>query len=108
MAKGQKAKKIISDKILNIFGDSFLYNDGKEIRIPIEEDGEIIQIKVILTAAKASVEPGSDNEIPTAANIINNVDVNKSVINQVDSTTIVKPSEEEKQNLQNMLSKLGL
>ena len=108
MAKGQKAKKIISDKILNIFGDSFLYNDGKEIRIPIEEDGEIIQIKVTLTAAKANVEPGSDNEIPTTANIINNVDVNKSVINQVDATTIVKPSEEEKQNLQNMLSKLGL
>ena len=54
MAKGQKAKKIISDKILNIFEDSFLYSDGKEIRIPIEEDGEIIQIKVTLTAAKVS------------------------------------------------------
>ena len=43
-----------------------------------------------------------------AKDIINNVEVNNSVINQVDSTTIVKPSEEEKQNLQNMLSKLGL
>lgn len=106
MAKGQKSKIVIQNKILELFPEAFIY--GKEIRIPIEEDGEIIQIKVTLTAAKVSVEPGSDNEIPNAANIINNVDVNNSVINQVDATTIVKPSEEEKQNLQNMLSKLGL
>lgn len=106
MAKGQKSKTVIQNKILELFPEAFIY--GKEIRIPIEEDGEIIQIKVTLTAAKASVEPGSDNEIPTTANIINNVEVNNSVINQVDATTIVKPSEEEKQNLQNMLSKLGL
>ena len=106
MAKGQKSKIVIQNKILELFPEAFIY--GKEIRIPIEEDGEIIQIKVTLTAAKASVEPGSDNEIPTAANIINNVEVNNSVINQVDATTIAKPSEEEKQNLQNMLSKLGL
>ena len=106
MAKGQKSKIVIQNKILELFPEAFIY--GKEIRIPIEEDGEIIQIKVTLTAAKASVEPGSDNEIPTATNIINNVEVNNSVINQVDSTTIVKPSEEEKQNLQNILSKLGL
>ena len=106
MAKGQKSKIVIQNKILELFPEAFIY--GKEIRIPIEEDGEIIQIKVTLTAAKASVERGSDNEIPTAANIINNVEVNNSVINQVDATTIVKPSEEEKQNLQNMLSKLGL
>ena len=106
MAKGQKSKIVIQNKILELFPEAFIY--GKEIRIPIEEDGEIIQIKVTLTAAKASVEPGSDNEIPTTANIINNVEVNNSVINQVDATTIVKPSEEEKQNLQNMLSKLGL
>ena len=106
MAKGQKSKIVIQNKILELFPEAFIY--GKEIRIPIEEDGEIIKIKVTVTAAKASVEPGSDNEIPTTANIINNVEVNNSVINQVDSTTIVKPSEEEKQNLQNMLSKLGL
>lgn len=106
MAKGQKSKIVIQNKILELFPEAFIY--GKEIRIPIEEDGEIIQIKVTLTAAKVSVEPGSDNEIPTSANIINNVEVNNSIINQVDETTIVKPSEEEKQNLQNMLSKLGL
>ena len=52
MARGAEAKKIVIDKLLKTFENSFLYNDGKEIRIPIEENGEIIQIKVALTAAK--------------------------------------------------------
>lgn len=107
MPKGTVAKATISKKILDTFDGAFPYNDGKEIRIPIEEDGEIIQIKVVLTAAKISVEPGSDNAIPTANNITGNNVINNSVINQ-SSTTIVEPSEEEKQNLQNMLARLGL
>ena len=90
----KKAKKIISDKILNIFGDSFLYNDGKEIRIPIEEDGEIIQIKVTLTAAKDLIINGA--EIPSE-----------------DALTIEAPksavvSEEEKKNVSKLLASLGL
>lgn len=107
MPKGTVAKATISKKILDTFDGAFPYNDGKEIRIPIEEDGEIIQIKVVLTAAKVSVEPGSDNAIPTANNIVEKNVINNSAINQT-STTIVEPSEEEKQNLQNMLARLGL
>ena len=72
MPKGTVAKTIISKKILDTFEGAFPYNDGKEIRIPIEEDGEIIQIKVTLTAAKVAVEPGSDNAIPTADNVVTN------------------------------------
>lgn len=107
MPKGTVAKATISKKILDIFEGAFPYNDGKEIRIPIEEDGEIIQIKVVLTAAKISVEPGSDNAIPTVNNIVENNVANNSVISQT-SATIVEPSQEEKQNLQNMLARLGL
>lgn len=107
MPKGTVAKAIISKKILDTFEGAFPYNDGKEIRIPIEEDGEIIQIKVTLTAAKVAVEPGSDNAIPTADNTVTNNIISNSVVNQT-STTIVEPSEEEKQNLQNMLARLGL
>ena len=106
MAKGQKAKKIISDKILNMFGDSFLYNDGKEIRIPIEEDGEIIQIKVTLTAAKASVEPGSDNEMPSVKNV-NNINSNFDNIED-NPQEVVKVSDEEKANLATLMKSLGL
>lgn len=108
MPKGAVAKAIISKKILDTFEGAFPYNDGKEIRIPMEEDGDIVQIKVTLTAAKVSVEPGSDNAIPTAANVVENNKIENSVINQSTTTTIVEPTEEEKQNLQNMLARLGL
>ena len=37
--KGTIAKKEITDKILAAFEGSFLYNDGKEIRIPFVEEG---------------------------------------------------------------------
>ena len=64
MARGQIAKAEIQKKILNNFEGSFLYNDGKEIRIPIQENGEDIQIKVTLTAAKENVVSGGENVLP--------------------------------------------
>lgn len=102
--KGQNSKKIITDKILETFANSFLYNDGKEIRIPIEEDNEIIQIKCVLTAAKVNVEPGSDNAIPTAAD---NINTNNDSISATPQT-IVEVTEEEKANLASMMARLGL
>lgn len=105
MAKGQESKRVINDKILNMFEGSFLYNDGKEIRIPMEENGEIIQIKCVLTASKVSVEPGSDNAIPTAAKV-NNSDV--TFENNIKEPEILKVTEEEKSNLVKMMQSLGL
>ena len=75
MARGTESKSYITKKILETFEGSFLYNDGKEIRIPLKEDGEIVQIKVTLTCAKTNVSaedstpaefkaaPASDNEL---------------------------------------------
>ena len=57
MAKGSYAKAEIMKKLLATFEGSFLYDDGKELRIPFIEDGETIQIKVALTCAKVNVEP---------------------------------------------------
>ena len=106
MARGQKSKKVIVDKLLDVFKGSFLYNDGKEVRIPIEEDGEIVQIKCVLTAAKTNVEEGSDNEVPSIK-IVNdtnlNFDTEKDKVSEV-----VKISEEEKANLANLMKSLGL
>jgi len=60
--KGSQAKAEITQKILGQFPGSFLYE--KEIRIPIVENGETIQIKVALTAAKVNVLNGADTEVP--------------------------------------------
>lgn len=66
MAKGAVAKQEITKKILEIFNGSFVYNDGKEIRVPIVENGEVVQIKITLTAAKVAVEAGTDKAVPGA------------------------------------------
>lgn len=53
MAKGTESKNLITEKLLATFEGSFI--SGKEIRIPCYENGEQVQIKVTLTAAKDAV-----------------------------------------------------
>ena len=61
--RGAAGKNKIIQEILEKFEGSFS-PDGKEIRIPVEENGEIIQIKVALTAAKVNIDP--PNDVPSA------------------------------------------
>ena len=66
-ARGAEAKLEITKKLLEVFPNSFMYNEGKEIRIPVVENGEVIQIKVTLTAAKTNVDIGGDTAVPGSA-----------------------------------------
>ena len=92
MAKGAEAKQIITKKILETFEGSFQYD--KEIRIPIVENGEVVQIKVTLTCAKVNVENGSDNALPEQSNV--------AAANNLDLT------DEEKSEVVDLISRLGL
>ena len=49
-AKGSIAKQSITDEILNHFPGSFVHD--KVIRIPVMENGAVVEIKVALTCAK--------------------------------------------------------
>lgn len=64
--RGAQAKSEIAKKILETFEGSFMMADGKELRIPIQENGEIIQIKISMVAAKENVEnpAGSGHSSP--------------------------------------------
>lgn len=104
MARGAEAKKIVTTKLLETFNGAFLYNDGKEVRIPIEENGEEIQIKVALTAAKENVYPGGDNLLP--GETIKKVEPIAQTQEKVEP--IKKPSEEELKNVNDLLKALGL
>ena len=97
-AKGSIAKKEISEKILSAFPNSFLYNDGKEIRINWTEDGVPLQIKLTLTAAKVAVEGGGDVALPGE----------NKVTTAATETSPKEPTEEEKERLKTLLDKLGL
>lgn len=99
--KGTIAKKEITDKILATFEGSFLYNDGKEIRIPMIEDGNEVQIKVALTCAKDNVTQGADVALPGATETV-------AVTTTSVSTTPVETTQEEKDNIKKMMAALGL
>jgi len=103
-AKGSILKKEVAGKILAAFPGSFLYNDGKEIRINGIEEGLPLQIKVTLTCAKVAVEGGDDTVLPgekTAAT----ADVKPAGTNE---KVPQEPTAEEKERLTTLLNKLGL
>ena len=93
MARGNLAKEEITKRILNTFNQSFLY--GKEIRIPILENGEVVQIKVTLVAAKTNVENGADNAVPSS-------------VTPVTPAPSVEITEDEKREVADLLASLNL
>lgn len=104
MARGSIAKDEIYSKVMKMFPNSFMYNDGKELRINTKENGELIQIKLVLTAAKTPVSNGDDNALPGAA-VASNETLAEPKVTTSDSPQI---SSEEKQLVQDLMSKLGL
>lgn len=98
MARGQAEKAAVAKKILEIFEGSFEYD--KKIRIPMNIDGEDIQVAVALTAAKTNVSPGGDVILPGSAGDTVNASNN--------SASDVQVSEEEKQKVTSLLESLGL
>ena len=93
--RGSWSKGIVKEKILETFKDSF--ENGSEIRIPLYENGDRIEIKVTLTAAKTNVGGDAANEA---------VQGTEAVVSA--PTEVLPPSEEEKAQVNNLLAKLGL
>ena len=98
--RGTILKKEIAQKILETFPNSFLYNDGKEIRINGMEDGIATQIKITLTAAKVPVESGDS--------VITSNSTETVVSAQPAEKIPDEPTAEEKKRLQDLLAGLGL
>ena len=86
MAKGSSSKELITEVLLGVFKGSFV--NGKEIRIPVLENGEAIQIKVTLTAAKDLISADGSDTISVAQ--------------------FSEPTEEEKETIRQLLAKMGI
>lgn len=100
MARGQIAKDAIIAKILANFDGSFI--NGKEIRIPYVENGELVQIKCALTCAKDNVSQNAAAAVPGAVNAA----PQSSAETDNNKTTVVEMTEAEKQNVQYLAQKL--
>lgn len=106
MAKGALAKEQIGAKILEVFEGAFYYNNGKELRIPWDENGVPVQIKIAMTCAKDNVNIDVDGE-----EIVKPAAVAKEeapVSNFPAPRKNVEPTEEEKKNIEDLLAALGL
>lgn len=97
--KGSILKQEVAKKILEVFSNSFQYD--KEIRICGTENGEEVQIKVTLTAAKTNVSPNGENALPGEVN------ENISFEAQVEKEPVTV-SQDEKKNVAELLQALGL
>lgn len=102
--KGQVAKEEITKKILEVFPSAFQYD--KEIRVPWTENGEQIQIKLTLTAAKVMVNAGGDTIIP--GNVTEAAAVSVQETFDTPKVESIETSAAEKENLSKLLRSLGL
>lgn len=92
-AKGSATKEKISNLILQIFPNSFI--NGKELRICGIEDGEEIQIKLTMTAAKENVSHESQR---------GDSELSAPILSSIDSM----PTEEELENVRRLIDKFNL
>lgn len=104
MARGALAKEQIFAKILETFEGSFMYNGGKELRIPWDEGGNLVQIKVALTCAKDNVNPTGE-VLEKSAAVPQEAD---NFMNFPSPHKRTEVTEEEKKNVNDLLSALGL
>lgn len=99
-AKGSIVKAETFKTIMDMFPGSFMYNDGKELRINCIEDGNLVQLKLTLTAAKEPIEDGGV------------LDFAKKTETTAQTTSAApqsfEPTEEEKNIVNDLISKLGL
>ena len=102
---GNESKNMIFTKLQEIFPDSFVY--GKELRINLMENGEKIQIKVVLTKSKTIVGAGADTAVPgEKVEVVTGMSADGPVATQ--RTEMREPTEAEKKNISNLLAELGL
>ena len=102
---GNESKKMIFTKLQEIFPDSFVY--GKELRINLMENGEKIQIKVVLTKSKTIVDAGADTAVPgEKVEVVTGLSADGPVTSQ--RTEMREPTEAEKKNISELLKMLNL
>ena len=104
MAKGSQAKQEVFNKILATFPGSFMQDD-KILRIPCQEGGEVVEIKVTLTAAKDILGAGASS---VAAQDSGTFDWGGEESSTVEAAATAPLSEEEKDHIKKMMEALGL
>lgn len=105
MAKGTESKSLIFNKLMEVYPDSFWEDENKILRIPMTENGDIVEIKVTLTAAKNLLNEGRN---PASAFTPPGSEEVSGYMTPPVSSENIEVSQEEKENVANLLASLGL
>lgn len=106
-AKGTLAKENVIKKIASAFGSDFIGEFDKKVYVYANDGGEMVQIAISLTCPKNPIQV--DTSISTASgdwDFSDDPKVNTTVA--VMNAAPAEITEEEKQNIANLLEKLGL
>lgn len=101
MAKGTQSKDAITKKLLETFKGSFL--DGRVVRVPMIENGEEVQIKITLTAAKDLITPDGDAVEKVEPEMLN---FEEEAAAAQATPTVQDITPEEQENIKNLLQAL--
>lgn len=82
--KGSLSKTLIATAILQVFPNSFIEPDGKTIRIPTTCEGQLIEVKIQMTAAKDVIGCGqASSETVTKQAVPQNTEMTDAEIAEV-------------------------
>ena len=107
MARGNDAKEKLMNKIITNLKDSFIGMYDKKYYFVEEENGEMVQIAISMTCPKTPIQV--DTTVSTATgdwDFSDNPKVNATVA--VSSAEPAEITDEEKQNIANLMARLGL
>jgi hypothetical protein len=108
MAKGADSKNLIFAKLKEVYPNSFFEDEGKILRIPMVESGEVVEIKVTLTAAKTNLGSGiTTSAFPEAPSSLT---PSKPAAEPAENfmNAPLEPSEDEKNNVARLIAALNL
>lgn len=104
-AKGTEAKAEVFSKVMKVFPNAFWEDENKILRIPISEGGNLVEIKMTLTAAK-NILGGEENV--SAFELTSKKEVKTKEVNSDETKTNLDMTQAEKDNVTNLLAALGL
>jgi len=106
MARGTEAKQEIFTKVMQVFPKAFWEDENKILRIPISEGGNLVEIKMTLTAAK-NILGGEENA--SAFKLTSTKEVTKKEnVAETKTKSNMEMTQAEKDNVSNLLAALGL
>jgi len=99
--RGAESKNIIFNKLQEMFPNSFWEDANKILRIPLDENGTRVEVKVTLTAAKNNLGGETIESAFDASPVVKNSETIKE-------KSVLEPTQEEKDNVAKLLKALNL